>query len=264
MTTLDKNSPARAIADLNAGTILATVDIAAGPERVFRALTTPEEIVRWWGSDAMYRTKEWVQDLRVGGRWRATGLGADGVPFSVEGEFLEIDPPRTLVQSWKPDWDGGHVTRITYRIETITGGTRVTVRHEGFGDRHESCLNHSQGWEAVLDWLANFSAPAADGGQGKFFVIRLLPPRPSFPFDMNEGERATMQEHVGYWMTLRQAGTAYVFGPVADPKGAWGLGVVKAADEAAVRAIEAGDPAIRSGLGFRYEILPMLQAVVRD
>lgn len=264
MTTVEKNSAARAVADVNGGTILATVDIAAPAERVFRALTTPEEIVRWWGSDTMYRTKEWTQDLRVGGRWRATGLGSDGVPFSVEGEFLEIDPPRALVQSWKPDWDGGHVTRITYRLDAIAGGTRVTVRHEGFADRRESCEYHAQGWTSVLDWLANYSAPAAPGGDARYFLCRLLPPRPSFPFDMNDAERAVMQEHVVYWTGKMEAGSAVVFGPVADPKGPWGLGVIRAKDEAEVREFEAGDPAIRSNLGFRYEVLPMLQAVTRS
>ncbi len=41
-----KNS-ARAIADAGSGMILATVEIAASPERVFHALTTPDEIVHW-------------------------------------------------------------------------------------------------------------------------------------------------------------------------------------------------------------------------
>jgi uncharacterized protein YndB with AHSA1/START domain len=262
MTGSKKGSQARSIADVTGGTILADVEIAAPPERVFRALTTPEEIVRWWGSDTQYRTKEWVQDLRVGGRWKATGLGADGVPFTVEGEFLEIDPPRSLVQTWRPEWDGGHATRLTYRLEAMEGGTRVTVRHEGFADRHESCSSHAEGWSSVLEWLRDFAAPAAAGGESKYFLCRLIPPRPSFPFDMNEAERATMQEHVGYWTAQMNAGTAIIFGPVADPKGAWGLGVVRVKDEAEVRAFEAGDPAIRSKHGFRYEILPMLQAVV--
>ena len=43
---------ARALADVNGGIILAEVEIAAPPERVFRALTQSDEIVRWWGSPA--------------------------------------------------------------------------------------------------------------------------------------------------------------------------------------------------------------------
>ena len=79
-----KNS-ARAIADAGSGIILATAEIAAPPERVFRALTTPDEIVRWWGSDEVYHTTGWTADLRVGGRWRAEGRGADGQPFAAGG-----------------------------------------------------------------------------------------------------------------------------------------------------------------------------------
>src|SRR6185436_12403572 len=100
-----------------AGTILATVDIAAPPERVFRALTT-DEITRWWGSDELYRTTAYTADLRVGGRWRSEGTGRDGTAFAVEGEFLAIDAPRTLVQSWRPSWDlAAGTTTVTFRLE---------------------------------------------------------------------------------------------------------------------------------------------------
>ncbi len=96
----------------------------------------------------------------------------------------------------------------------------------------------------------------------RYFVCRLLSPRPTFPGDMTAEERAVMEEHVAYWTRQLEAGRVVVFGPVADPKGAWGLGVVRAPDLDAVRALEEEDPAIRSGRGFRYEILPMPQAVV--
>ena len=51
---------------------------------------------------------------------------------------------------------------------------------------------------------------------------------------------------------------AVAFGPVLDPAGAWGLGLLRTTDEAAVRAFIAEDPVIRAQRGFRYEILPML------
>jgi hypothetical protein len=52
-----------------------------------------------------------------------------------------------------------------------------------------------------------------------------------------------------------------VFGPVGDPKGPWGMGVlkVKSADE--VAKYEAGDPVIKSNRGFKCEVTPMLAAV---
>ncbi|HKW38238.1 MAG TPA: SRPBCC domain-containing protein, partial [Burkholderiales bacterium] len=143
---------ARAVADLSAGSILATVEIAAPPERVFRALTSGEEIVRWWGSDGAYRTTAWQVDLRPGGAWRADGKGADGTTFSVGGRIVEVDPPRKLVQTWKSDWDPGPETTVTFRIDPIDGGTRLTLRHDGFVES-ESCRSHSDGWQQILGWL---------------------------------------------------------------------------------------------------------------
>lgn len=165
MTTVATRGEARAVADLSDGMLLATVEIAAPAERVFRALAS-EELVNWWGSADTYRTTKWTGDLRVGGAWRAEGLGADGKPFSVGGEFVELDPPRKLVQTWRPSWDGGSVTRLTYRLESISGGTRVTVRHEGFAGRRESCEGHAEGWQRVLDWLRAYFAQAATSAGG--------------------------------------------------------------------------------------------------
>jgi uncharacterized protein YndB with AHSA1/START domain len=144
---------ARAVADLADGLILASVDIAVPPERVFSALTSGVDVVKWWGSDETYRTTSYVADLKVGGRWRAEGRGADGTPYAVGGEFLEVDPPRKLVQTWKYDWGGGGVTTLTYRLDAIPQGTRLTVRHEGFRDQPDACQSHADGWTMVLGWL---------------------------------------------------------------------------------------------------------------
>lgn len=154
MTALQK-STARAVADVTQGMLLASIDIAVPPERVFRAITS-EEVALWWGSPDLYRVTKWTGELRVGGAWRSDGVGADGKPFAVSGEFREIDPPTKLVQTWKPDWDTTEsVTTITWRLTPIEGGTRVVIRHEGFGDAHELCASHASGWERVLTWLSN-------------------------------------------------------------------------------------------------------------
>jgi uncharacterized protein YndB with AHSA1/START domain len=147
---------ARAIADLESGLILGTVCIAASPERVFRALTSSDDIVKWWGSDQVYRVTGWSSDLRVGGSWRSEGKNADGSPFSVEGKYLEIDPPRKLVLTWSYDWGEKHVTKLTYHLLPTAEGTRLTVRHEGFEGRPESCGAHTAGWEVVLTWLVQY------------------------------------------------------------------------------------------------------------
>jgi uncharacterized protein YndB with AHSA1/START domain len=252
-------SGARAVADLEQGRILASVEIAAPPERVFRALTSAADVTSWWGSPEQYRTTGWAADVRPGGHWRADGVGADGHTFFVEGDFLEVDPPRKLVQTWKAAWDGGHETTITYRLDAIDGGTRLTLRHEGFADRVESCSGHGDGWVRVLGWLVGYLAPPE---ALRYFFCRLLPPRPTFAADMNAEEADVMRRHAAYWRGLLDQGSAIVYGPVGDPLGAWGLGVLRAPNEEAMKVMRDGDPAILSGRGFRYEVLPMMRAVV--
>lgn len=80
--------------------------------------------------------------------------------------------------------------------------------------------------------------------------------------DITPEERELMGRHGAYWKEQMKAGKMVVFGPVLDPKGVWGLGVMRAKDEAEVHALQAGDPVITANLGFSYETLPMLAAVV--
>ncbi|WP_246673404.1 SRPBCC domain-containing protein [Mesorhizobium sp. B2-4-14] len=252
----------RAIADVSAGTILATVTIAAPPERVFHALTADDQIPLWWGSDELYRTTRHTADVRSGGTWRSEGKGADGQEFHVQGEYLKVEPPHLLVLTWKAPWDGDNVTTVTYMLEAIDTGTRLILRHEGFGTREGACRDHGLGWERVLGWLAAFLTDRAGGKPQGVFHCRLIPPRPDFAFTLTDAEKALMKQHSDYLRGKLGEGGVILFGPVADPVGPWGLGIVRADDEAAVRELTEADPAVRSGLGFRYEILPMMTAVM--
>jgi uncharacterized protein YndB with AHSA1/START domain len=144
-------SRARAVADLTAREILAGVEIASTPERVFQALAS-QEITKWWVRQGVFDTREWTGDLRVGGRWRACGM-TRGQPYVQEGEFLEIQAPRRLVHTWD---DAGTTTApstVTYELERTDGGTRVTLRHAGFASR-DVCNAFAVGWETSFDRLA--------------------------------------------------------------------------------------------------------------
>lgn len=98
----------------------------------------------------------------------------------------------------------------------------------------------------------------------RYFVSRLLGPRPTFPMDITAEERALMDEHAQYWRRCMAEGKVVVFGPVLDPKGVWGLGVVRASDEAEVQSLQANDPVILAKCGFGYETLPMAAAVLPE
>ncbi|MBZ9763290.1 SRPBCC domain-containing protein [Mesorhizobium sp. CA8] len=252
----------RAIADISTGTILATVTIAAPPQRVFRAITAEDQIPLWWGADNMYRTTKHVADVRPGGAWRSEGKGSDGQEFHVDGEYLEVEPPQRLVMTWKAPWDGNNITTVSYTLEAVENGTQLTLRHEGFGQRHDSCRDHGSGWERVLDWLGDFLAKETGAKPLSVFHCRLIPPRPDFAFTLTEEERALMAAHADYLRGKLNEGAVILFGPVADPAGPWGLGIVRARDEAEVKALTDADPTVRSGRGFRYEILPMMSTIM--
>jgi uncharacterized protein YndB with AHSA1/START domain len=130
--------------------------VAAPPERVFAAITDPQQVVNWWGESTAYRVKQWQGDLRPGGKWRSDGTKADGTAFYVRGEYVEIDPPRLLVHTWIPSYLENLETVVRWELQAKDGGTLVTVRHSGFGSNVETANNHNKGWVRVLGWMRQF------------------------------------------------------------------------------------------------------------
>jgi uncharacterized protein YciI len=87
-----------------------------------------------------------------------------------------------------------------------------------------------------------------------YFALKLIPPRPTFTSDMTEEELGIMKQHQQYWMGLINRGIVIVYGPVFDPKGGYGLGVIEVDSEEDVKDIISSDPAIRIN---KYEYYPM-------
>ena len=131
--------------------IVASVDIAAPPERTFRALAS-QEIVDWWVNPGVFDTKEWAGEVNVGGWWRASGM-ARGEPYALEGEFLEVDPPRKLVHTWHRVGAPGGPSIVTYLLEPIPGGTRLRINHSGIVSPEQGD-NTTVGWRTSLARLA--------------------------------------------------------------------------------------------------------------
>src|SRR5215831_15424957 len=92
----------------------------------------------------------------------------------------------------------------------------------------------------------------------KYFFVKLNPPRPTFVMDMNDAERNIMLQHVEYWRILTEQGITIVYGPVFDPKGGYGVGVIQVDNDDQLKNIISNDPA--QGLN-QYEVYPM-QAVL--
>jgi uncharacterized protein YndB with AHSA1/START domain len=142
---------ARAVADTDEGLILASVELAASSDRVFQALAS-REVVEWWVRPGVFDTREWAGEVRAGGRWRASGVGG-GRPYALEGEFLELDPPRRLVHTWRGVGAPGAPSTVTYHLAPNGDGTRVTLCHVGFASR-VTCAGWETSFERLAEWLA--------------------------------------------------------------------------------------------------------------
>jgi uncharacterized protein YndB with AHSA1/START domain len=142
---------ARAVSDLAEGRIVASVELAATPERVFQALAS-REIVDWWVNPGIFDTRAWTGDVRVGGQWRSSGV-ARGQPYALGGKFLEVDPPNKLVHTWHAAGAPGTPSTVTYLLEPIEGGTRLTVHHQGIVAPDQQ-NNVGGGWRSSLDRLS--------------------------------------------------------------------------------------------------------------
>jgi uncharacterized protein YndB with AHSA1/START domain len=109
---------------------------------------TSDEVTRWWVRPGVFDTREWSADVRPGGGWRITGIGG-GKPYSIEGRFVEVDPPHRLVQTWIV---AAAESTITWELQTIDAGTRITLRQTGF-DNPQTCANTAIGWETSFEAL---------------------------------------------------------------------------------------------------------------
>jgi uncharacterized protein YndB with AHSA1/START domain len=147
-------------------TVVSEIFIAAPPARVFDAISDPRQTAQWWGQKGQYHLTEARADVRPGGKWRSDGVGADGQPFYVEGEYLEVDPPRLLVHTWIGSYSGPLKTVVRWELEpqSVHGlhpggprkagtGTLVRVRQSGFVGNLEAATAHGDGWKRVLGWL---------------------------------------------------------------------------------------------------------------
>src|SRR5919109_1523633 len=78
--------------------ILVTREFDAPRHLVYRALTTPELVKRWWHANRGTLTVVEI-DLRVGGMWRYVMVTGDGMEVGFHGEYREIEPDERIVST---------------------------------------------------------------------------------------------------------------------------------------------------------------------
>jgi uncharacterized protein YndB with AHSA1/START domain len=133
-------------------TIVQEIAIKSPAERVFAALTKPEELVKWWGVAGKFHATQVESDLRAGGKWVMHGVGADGKSFVVSGLYREVERPRVLVMTWNREGEGWPESQVRWDLEERTGVTTVRLTHSGLTS--ERMRMQHQGWPMILKLLA--------------------------------------------------------------------------------------------------------------
>ena len=129
--------------------IVQEITITAPAERIFEALTNPEQLIKWWGVEGRFHATQMESDLRVGGQWIMRGIGISGKPFTVRGQYREVIRPRLLVFTWLPDWQED-ASETLVRIELEETGDLTTVRLAHSGLTTDASRASHQGWPQLL------------------------------------------------------------------------------------------------------------------
>ena len=121
--------------------------IKTTPERLWEAITDPELRAKY--SFGVGIESDWTS----GSTYRAVHAQG-GVPIS-EGENLEVDPPRRLVQSftalWSDEVRAEGQSRVTWEIEPVGESCRLRVTHDGLASGANDELYG--GWPMILSGL---------------------------------------------------------------------------------------------------------------
>ncbi len=109
--------------------ILITREFAAPKHLVYKAITTPELVKRWWNAKRGEVTIAEI-DLRVGGKWRYVMVTPDGSEVGFHGEYREIVANERIVSTevfeGAPGGDEGGSLN-TVNLAESGGGTTMTV-----------------------------------------------------------------------------------------------------------------------------------------
>ncbi len=133
--------------------------VAASPERVWAALTEPNQMVGWLGSHVEI-------DLRPGGEAVFVWEGYD----PSRGRIEVVEPPRCFAFRWQATGSDPSLpveatpnTLVEFTLEPISEGTRLTLVESGFADLPpDARRDNEEGWDEELHhFLAYLSATDA-------------------------------------------------------------------------------------------------------
>jgi len=129
---------------MEAVTIKRSIWINAPRERVWQAISVPEQIAAWFAPGMTFKTENNIVSILMDGKY-------------IDVALVEVvEPPRQFTTRGLPD----KLIATTYLLEEVNGGTRFTVIESGLeslaeADRATHLEQDSAGWELAL---ANLNA----------------------------------------------------------------------------------------------------------
>jgi uncharacterized protein YndB with AHSA1/START domain len=130
--------------------IMVETTVNAPIDKVWRAYTTPDDIMVWNTASDDWHTTQASVDLRVGGAFSSRMEAKDGsMGFDFAGTYTEITPQRLIVYAF-----GDRVGRV----ELLPGAQGVTVRVTFDAEATHPVEQQRQGWQAILDNFARHVA----------------------------------------------------------------------------------------------------------
>lgn len=127
-------------------------------EKIFEIYikTTPERL--WEAITDSYIRSKYQFGMKINSDWTPGGrfeMAPDGGDLLGEGENLEVDPPRRLVQTmralWGEDVKAEGTSRITWEIEPVGDSCHLTVTHDQLREGANEEL--FGGWPMILSGL---------------------------------------------------------------------------------------------------------------
>jgi uncharacterized protein YndB with AHSA1/START domain len=134
--------------------------MAEKPTHVFQIYirTTPENLWRALTDGAI--TQQYYFGTRVESSWESGALYRCLMPDGsamVEGQVLEIDPPRRLVTTFMPLWtgsaEGAAPSRVTWEIEPVGDACKLTLTHDDLDPNAPMTQGVVDGWTQILSSL---------------------------------------------------------------------------------------------------------------
>jgi len=136
--------------------IVQEVIIVGSAERIFDALTNPEELLKWWHAEGRFRVTHVESDLRVGGSWRMRVEGSCGASSctTVTGTYLLIRRPIQLIFTWLREEEESPETTVQWDLEENAGTTIVRVTHSGLTS--DALRSRNGGWPMIQQLLKGY------------------------------------------------------------------------------------------------------------